>query len=298
MLYLRNTNQLQSLDRGIQRGPAALLISSSVSASYTTNSSSLFVLLNDAVTKLSTTSSATTNFLAAPNSVVSASIAGTAISSSNSVTLFISASDGSLLYNQNTTGSALNTNFTVGSNVRYTISSSVSAASSSIIPTGNGLFRTQYIGYFAGNPAFFDTAVTASVSANGPNTVTVTPGFTGSAESINNVSVQWLGYFTPTTTENYTFFAFTDDAMFMWIGNDAINNYTTSSKNIGEPGLGPLMLTGSVVSLTSGSFYPMRIQFGEAGGGEYLSMSYSTPTISKTNIWTPNMYYNTSSRGF
>jgi hypothetical protein len=164
--------------------------------------------------------------------------------------------------------------------------------------TGNGLYRTQYDGYFDGVPSFFDTAVSASVSANGPNTGSINPGFTGSSATITDESVQWLGYFTPTTTENYTFFALTDDAMFMWIGNDATASYTTASINIGTTSPGPLSLTGSVISLTSGSFYPMRIQFGEANGGEYLTMSYSTTTIAKTENWTPNMYYNTSSNGF
>jgi hypothetical protein len=166
------------------------------------------------------------------------------------------------------------------------------------VATGNGLYRTQYQGYFDGVPSWFDTAVSASVSANGPNTGSINPGFTGSSATITDESVQWLGYFTPTTTENYTFFALTDDAMYMWIGNDATASYTTASINIGTSSPGPLSLTGSVISLTSGSFYPMRIQFGEASGGEYLTMSYSTPTIAKTENWSSNIYYNTSSRGF
>jgi hypothetical protein len=166
------------------------------------------------------------------------------------------------------------------------------------VATGNGLYRTQYQGYFDGVPSFFDTAVSASVSANGPNTGSITPGFTGSSATIVDESVQWLGYFTPTTTENYTFFAISDDAMYMWIGNDATASYTTASINIGNSSPGPLYLTGSVVSLTSGSFYPMRIQFGERDGGEYLTMSYSTPTIAKTENWSSNIYYNTSSKGF
>ena len=297
MLYLRNTNQQQTLDRGIARGPIPGF--SSISASYTANSSSLFVLLSNCDTKLSTTSSATTNFSASNGSVISASAAGgNQLGFTSSVFLSISASDGSYFFTGSSTGSKVENSFNSVGGINYTISSSFSITSASANPTGTGLYRTQYNGYFAGVPSWFDTATPASVSANGPNTGSINPGFTGSQGQVTNVSVQWLGYFTPTTTEDYTFYAITDDAMFMWIGNDAINNYTTSSKNIGEPGLGPLYLTGSVISLTSGSYYPMRIQFGEAGGGEYLSMSYSTPTISQTYNWSSNMYYNTSSNGF
>jgi hypothetical protein len=290
MLYLRNTNQMQSLDRGIQRGGAESLISSSVSASYTTNSSSLFVLLNDAVTILSTTASATTNFLAAPNSVVSASLSATTPSSSVTMSLFISASNGSLLFTGSSTGSGIMTSFVVGSDVRYTISSSFNRPAA--FELANGLFRTQYTGSFT-SPAWFATAVQSG--SMGPNTGSINPGF---ANPVDYVSVQWLGYFTPTTTENYTFFAFSDDAMYMWIGNDAITNFTTGSKNIGTGSAGPNYLTGSVISLTSGSSYPMRIQWGEQEGGAYLSMSYQTPTIAKTTNWTPNMSYNTATNGF
>jgi len=293
MLYLRNTNQLQSLDRGIQRGPAAALISSSVSASYTTNSSSLFVLLNDAVTKLSTTSSATTNFLASANSVVSASLSGTTPSSSVSMSLFISASNGSLLFTGSSTGSAIMTSFTVGSDVRYTISSSFNNTTGSSGGDTPGLFRTQYTPYFQGNPAFFDTAT--SSSAGTADVGVIQTGFTS---SVDFRSVQWLGYFKPATTETYQFDATSDDAMFMWIGNDAISNYTTASINMGTASLGPNYVSGSPVALISGTQYPMRIQWGENAGGEYISMSFSTPTISQTTNFTGLTLYNSSTNGF
>ena len=292
MLYLRNTNQLQSLDRGIQRGPAAALISSSVSASYTTNSSSLFVLLNDGTTRLSTTASATTNFLAAPNSVVSASLSATTPSSSVSMSLFISASNGSLLFTGSSTGSAIMTSFAVGSDVRYTISSSFNRATASVGDTP-GLFRTQYLGYFGGNPAYFDSTVSL-----GPGTADVGVIQTGFTTSVDFRSAQWLGYFKPATTETYTFDATSDDAMFMWIGNDAINNYTTASINMGSATLGPNFVSGSPIALISGTQYPMRIQWGENMGGEYLSMSYSTPTISQTLDFTGLTLYNSTTNGF
>ena len=160
--------------------------------------------------------------------------------------------------------------------------------------TGIGLFRTQYAGYFDGNPSWFVTA-TQSGSAE-PNTGSINPGFTS---AVNNRSAQWLGYFTPTTTENYTFYANADDAMFMWLGNAATASVlTTGSINIGAEVRGPHDLTGSATPLISGTLYPIRIQWGEADGAEYLSMSYETPTILKTTNWSPNMYYNTASNGF
>jgi hypothetical protein len=301
MLYLRNTNQQQTLDRGIQRGPAATPLSSSVSASYTTNTSSLFVLLNDGATRLSTTSSATTNFLAAPNSVVSASIAGTAISSSNSVTLFVSASDGSLLYNQTTTGSALNTNFTVGSNVRYTISSSVSFTSPITGTFFDGLGRQVYDSYY--NPL---------TTPNWPDVATPIGSIfvdSGSLEAVFGTGVQsrmnqWLGYFRPSTNETYTFILNNDDQAILWLGNNATASVLIAGSALVQSDLTP---TGSVqgsggnsgsVALTAGVNYPIRIQYADGAGDRYFTASFSTPTITRTIDFTNYTFCSTSSLGF
>jgi hypothetical protein len=291
-LYLSNTNLNQSLQGDVRRG-APLTAPGIISASYTTNTSSLFVITNDAVTRLSTTSSATTNFTASINSTVSASIAGTAISSSNSVTLFISASDGSLLYNQSTTGSALNTNFAVASNVIYTISSSVNEGTGSVIPTGAGLFRSVYNGYFADNTSFF---LSSSAVISGADTGVLT---TGTGSSATFFSVEWKGYFKPSSTETYSFSLATDDASYLWIGNSALAAAPTiASALINNGGIhGQITVTGSI-SLVSGSYYPMRIQYGDGGGGALFTASFQSTTIANTQNFTNYTFYNTSSNGF
>ena len=86
--------------------------------------------------------------------------------------------------------------------------------------------------------------------------------------------------------------------MLMWVGNDAISNYTTASINMGTTSLGPDYVTGSPVSFVSGTQYPMRIQWGENVGGEFISMSFSTPTITKTTDLTGLTLYNSATNGF
>ena len=292
-LYLSNTNRIDSSQVSVTRGPAAAQISSSISASYTTTTSSLFVLLSDGVTKLSTTSSASTNFQTAFGGIVSASIAGTTPSSSIAISLSISASDASYYFTGSSTGSGVMTSFAVGSNVRYTISSSFNVNTSGSAGNTPGLFRTQYNGYFGGVPSWFDTATPL-----GAGTADVGVIQTGFTSSVDLRSAQWLGYFQPATTETYTFFADTDDAMLMWVGNDAISNYTTASINMGSTSLGPDYVTGSPVSFVSGTQYPMRIQWGENVGGEFISMSFSTPTITKTTDLTGLTLYNSATNGF
>jgi hypothetical protein len=185
------------------------------------------------------------------------------------------------------------TSFLAGDNVTYTISSSFNRTTGSIGGDTPGLFRTQYTGYFGGVPSWFDTA-----SPLGVGTADVGVIQTGFTSSVDNRSVQWLGYFKPATTETYTFDATSDDAMYMWIGNDAISNYTTASINMGTASFGPIYVSGSPVALISGTQYPMRIQWGESSGGEYLSMSFSTPTISQTVDFTGLTLYNSTTNGF
>lgn len=177
MLYLRNTNKIQSISQQVDRGPAGAIatISSSISASYTTATSSLFVLLSDGVTKLSTTSSASTNFQTAFGGIVSASIAGTTPSSSIAISLSISASDASYYFTGSSTGSGVMTSFAVGSNITYTISSSISVTTGSV-PTSASCYYG--IGGTAGNPGTYSytpcggTATTESLSANTTSSVT------------------------------------------------------------------------------------------------------------------------------
>jgi hypothetical protein len=291
-LYLSNTNRNESLQGDVVRGVPSIPIPGIISASYTTNSSSLFVITNDAVTKLSTTSSAITNFTASVSSIVSASVEGGTISSLNSVTLFISASDGSLLFNSSTTGSPLMTNFVVGDNVKYTISSSVIFGTGSIVPTGIGLGRQAYIGFYdpLTNPNWPDLATpTGSTIANSGSLVPVL--------STGSINTQWLGYFKASTTETYTFNLSSDDSSILWIGNAATASILTTGSALVRGLTGPTEKSGSI-ALTSGSYYPMRVQYADGLGTQYFTSSFSTTTIAKTTDYTGYTFYNTASFGF
>jgi hypothetical protein len=113
-------------------------------------------------------------------------------------------------------------------------------------------------------------------------------------------SAQWLGYFKPSTTETYTFFAEEDDACWWWVGSAATASApTTASAVLGYQGaaIGGNKLTGSI-SLTSGSYYPVRIQYTAVAFPDFFTASFSTPTITKTTDFTGYTYCNTASLGF
>ena len=162
-----------------------------------------------------------------------------------------------------------------------------------------GLYKTTYSGYFADNVNFFATATSQTFGTNPATSVQTT----AISESSNNdgeyFSCQWLGYFKPTTTENYKFSTSSDDASYMWIGATAITGFTTANATVNNGGAhGNTEVSSAFISLTAGVYYPIRIQFGEAGGGDVLTFNYSTPTITKTTNVTGLVFYNSTTNGF
>ena len=171
-------------------------------------------------------------------------------------------------------------------------SSLVTVNDTSLTASGDtaGLYRTTYTGYFADNPAFFATATVSSSAVNLSPIGDGDPGF-------EPFSVQLLGYFKPTTTETHTFFLNSDDASYMWIGATAVTGFTTANALINNGGAhAPVEASGSI-ALTAGVYYPVRIQYGEGGGGDELQFNYSTPTIVYTATVTGKVFYNSATNG-
>jgi hypothetical protein len=170
--------------------------------------------------------------------------------------------------------------------------------SSWVTPYVAGLYKTTYSGYFNDNVSFFATATPASVGGNPATSVQTTSIFEPSQNDGENFSCQWLGYFKPTTTETYTFFTSSDDASYVWVGSNAQTGFTTGNSTVNNGGLhGTLEKFGSI-ALTAGTYYPIRIQFGELSGGDVMTFSYSTPTITKTTNVTGLVFYNSTTNGF
>lgn len=160
-----------------------------------------------------------------------------------------------------------------------------------------GLFKTTYAGYFEDNVNFFATATPTTFGANPATSVQTTVIEEPNSEDGELFSVQWLGYFKPTTTETHTFFLNSDDASYMWIGATAVTGFTTGNALINNGGAhAPAEVSGSI-ALTAGQSYPVRIQFGEAGGGDELQFNYETPTIVKTTTVTGKVFYNPATNG-
>jgi hypothetical protein len=158
------------------------------------------------------------------------------------------------------------------------------------LPYSNGLYRRRYTGYFADDVNWFATATQVAADVN---TSPITDGDHGEL-----FSIQWLGYFLATTTETYTFFTTSDDASYLWVGATALSGFATANATVNNGGLHGAVEQSGTAALIAGTYYPIRIQFGENTGGDVMEVRISTPTIAKTTDLSANIFYNIYTTGF
>lgn len=144
----------------------------------------------------------------------------------------------------------------------------------------SGLAGTRYIGYHNDDPSWFSTAIQHCDDTNILNSIA---NFSSSPDFAQEdfYSWQWVGYFKPNTTEEYTFYTLSDDGSYLWIGESA-NSPTLINALINNGGQHPTQEISSSINLTANTYYPLRIQFGEFGGGDIITVSFSSNSISKT----------------
>jgi hypothetical protein len=181
-----------------------------------------------------------------------------------------------------------------GGNTVHTFISSGYLISGSYVA---GLYKTTYSGYYADNVSFFATATPQAFGANPATSVQTTVIEEPATDDGSTFSVQWLGYFLATTTETYTFYTSSDDASHLWIGPNAITGFTTANATVNNGGLHGNQEASGTIALVAGTYYPIRIQFGEQGGGDVCTVNYSTPTITKTTTFTNKIFYNSRTNG-
>ena len=169
---------------------------------------------------------------------------------------------------------------------------------STVITYAAGLYKTTYAGYFADNVSFFATATPTAYGANPATSVQTTAITEPGTDDGSDFSVQWLGFFKPTTTETYTFFTNSDDASYMWIGANALSGFSTANATVNNGGLHGNVETSGTAALTAGIYYPIRMQFGERDGGDLFGFNYSTATITKTTNVTGLVFYNSATNAF
>ena len=143
-----------------------------------------------------------------------------------------------------------------------------------------GLAQIQYKGYFADDTNWFTNArYSSSVMGNVTTASSGLPTFDGSSDLGGKTSFSWTGYFIPDYTGEWQFQISSDDASYMWIGNDAIVNYQSnpSSALIRNGGIHAERLISAKINLIKDKIYPLRIQYGNDTNAAVFKFKYMAP---------------------
>lgn len=151
-----------------------------------------------------------------------------------------------------------------------------------------GLTYITYSGNMNDDTNFFSSATKNGgygYSYNGANLGTLTRNFYQANNGQVNISVQLLGLYFPHFTGNHTFYLNSDDCSYCWVGANAVRGFSTGNYTVAQPGAhGVTSWTASSAQyLTRGQYYPVRIQFGQGGGGYDLQFSFNRPYVGQTS---------------
>ena len=149
----------------------------------------------------------------------------------------------------------------------------------------NGLLFTIYDGYYADNMTFTDTASLRTFGLAGPSTgltTDISSLFTGTNGSVINnnpqlMTILYTGRFLANVTGLYAFFTISDDASELWIGPSAASGYTLLNAVVNNSTTHGAVERSGTINLVAGTYYPIRIIYGEDGGGESLTVSFTPP---------------------
>ena len=156
-----------------------------------------------------------------------------------------------------------------------------------------GIYRSQYYNWPNQNgpdTTWYDGKTAAATTLVTNFDITLTAGQP-------NLAYQWIGYFLPSYTGVHTFSTGgvnVDDNITVWIGSSALSGYTTGNSVFTATTAAG---TGTI-SLTSGVYYPMRVQFANNSGPGTSTLYFAHTGQTITKVYTGKVFYNTATNGF
>lgn len=141
-------------------------------------------------------------------------------------------------------------------------------------PVNNGFHYKVYGGNYAQNVSWFSKYKPSSVGAT--TNINNIYSFTGVTPSSTNISIEATGYFRPTSTGTWYFYSTSDDYSYMWIGDNAINGYTTANALLQGGGQ-----ANAPVELVADVFYPVRIHLCNGSGIAQMELAFEGPNTSR-----------------
>ncbi len=151
-----------------------------------------------------------------------------------------------------------------------------------------GLLGKRYVGYYNDNVNFFNTAPLFSGTGTPVNSTSIF-NFSSNADFY---SWQWTGYFKAPVSGVYRFYLSSDDASHLWIGDVATSGYSVFNATVNNGGLHPTVTRTGSINLVAGTMYPIRLMFGENGGGDIVSLFWDLPNGTRITNGTGYLFQN------
>ena len=102
---------------------------------------------------------------------------------------------------------------------------------------------------------------------------TCTNNFLSINNKTKNVSIEWFGYFIPDKMGYYQFELSSDDSSLLWFDDIALTGYNLTNLTVDNRGLhGRRNIISQPLLLDIRQIYPIRIQYGQRGGGMNLQL--------------------------
>jgi hypothetical protein len=133
------------------------------------------------------------------------------------------------------------------------------------------LWGKRYNGYFDDNVNFFTGAPVESRAFY---------RLEGISSYQDQYSWEFTGYFRAPADGTYTFYTASDDASYVWVGATAVSGFSTGNAVVNNGGLHGYRGASGSINLSQGTYYPIRVQFGENYGGDLLDVRIYGPGIS------------------
>ena len=151
--------------------------------------------------------------------------------------------------------------------------------------SNKGLKFNIYNGYFDENVNYFSKqkSIANGYSDNFTNLSTATAGL--KRENTNDkYSIEWTGFFVPNFTGTWEFKTRSDDKSYLWLDKNANSGYNINNtlvKNL--RGKNQHFSNEGKIKLDANVYYPVRMQFGNKGGGDFFQLFIKSPNGSTTN---------------
>jgi hypothetical protein len=140
----------------------------------------------------------------------------------------------------------------------------------------DGLTWKMYDGEASGDMINYFTNNTYRNIGRSVNLQNVNYGSNGQyiVNGLDYYSMEWFGYFLPNVSGTWSFYLWTDNNGYLWIGNTALSGYNTSNGLINNTNVSG---TTATISLIAGVYYPIRIRFTELWGGDDCQFYFTPP---------------------